>query len=384
MKKPCAGCGKQIPQAALHCVFCNTKQESGDATSSGDGWQLGDSAPDVPPSETQAPTPAPQAAPIHSSKAGVTLIGLRTEDVQAAIAAEAAARAAAAADPMGGAPIAPMPLDLTPVRGLPVVPDPGSVAPTADADGALPYGPLVRLVMASGGLVLIALFFMPWRGTSSWQLLETLPGTDFVRQLYYLAGGAILFATAVLPVPLAFRATIGTLVASLPLILGAEGFLSGWRGLVGALAVIALTATHLVRTRKGAVVDRRARALVVAAAVFVALIYLVPVASVVPLVYVGTLLGSMSVGGTIVGLFIAIPLVLAGLSLLGALGRDLTSVAVLLSVLILLWAPAAALIFLGDGTQLYIALALLWTSIVAALSLAQLLVLAAARAPRRA
>jgi hypothetical protein len=91
------------------------------------------------------------------------------------------------------------------------------------------------------------------------------------------------------------------------------------------------------------------------------------------------MLSSASVGPTVVGLFISIPLVLAALSLLGALGRDLASVAVLLAVLILLWAPAAVLLFVDDGTQLYLALALLWTSAIAALCLAQVLTLGAGR-----
>lgn len=388
VKKPCAGCGKQIPETALHCVFCGAKQSGpeeaaaaavSEAVPSTLGEALQRAAEGAP---VEAAPAAPEVA-AHSSKTGVTLMGLRIEDVQAAMREQAAE---------GGAPLAPLSLDPTPQRGLPVIDPPTRLSglPQAAAEGSFaaslaqsPQSALVRLVMASGGLVLVALFSLPWRGASSWQLLETLAGADFVRQLFFLAGGAVLFTTAILPVPNVFRAVIGASVAALPVVLGFEGLLAGWRGCGAALAIIALPATHLVRTRQVGRLDGVARALVVGAAVAITLIYLLPVSSVVPVVFIGRLLGSMSVTHTALGLFIAIPLVLAALSLLGALGRDMRSVAVLLSVLILLWAPAAMLIFVDDGTQLYLALALLWTSAIAALCLAQLLTLAAVTATRR-
>jgi hypothetical protein len=375
VKKPCVGCGKQIPEAALHCVFCGAKQASADSASEAA------SADDVPSSLGEAlrraadgpPAPATSEAAAHPSKAGVTLLGLRVDDVQAAIAAHAA---------RADAPVTPIPLDPTPARGLPVL---GSVdAPASAQQVPSPWSALVRLVMASGGVVLIALFSLPWHGVGSWQLLETLAGADFVRQFFYLSGGAVLFATAVLPVPNLFRAVVGVLVASLPLVLGAEGMVAGWRGVGAALVIVSLPATHLVRTLRSGRLDARARTLVMVAAGSVAVLYLVPVSQVVPLVYVARMLSSASVGPTVVGLFISIPLVLAALSLLGALGRDLASVAVLLAVLILLWPPAALLLFVDDGTQLYLALGLLWTSAIAALCLAQVLTLGAGRGAKRA
>jgi hypothetical protein len=226
---------------------------------------------------------------------------------------------------------------------------------------------------------------MPWHGVGSWQLLETLAGADFAQQFYYLAGGAVLLATAVLPVPTLFRAVVGAVVATLPLVLGAEGVLGGWRGVGAALVIVSLPATHLVRARRVGGLDSRARGLVVAAALAVALLYLVPYSGVMPLKYVGRLLVSGLVVPTVIGLFTAIPLVLAALSLIGALGRDLASAAVLLAVLILLWAPAAVLWLIpDDGTQLYFALALLWSSAIAALCLAQVLALGAGRDATRA
>jgi hypothetical protein len=179
-----------------------------------------------------------------------------------------------------------------------------------------------------------------------------------------------------------FRAIVGAIVATLPLVLGAEGLLDGWRGVGAAIAIVALPATHLMRTRQAGRLDGVARALVLGAVAVVILLYLVPGQSVVPIVWVGQMLASMSVSTTVIGLFVAIPLVLAALSLLGALGKNLASAAVLLATLILLWAPAAALVFIGDGTQLYLALAFLWAGATAALCLAQLLTMAASASQR--
>jgi hypothetical protein len=53
---------------------------------------------------------------------------------------------------------------------------------------------------------------------------------------------------------------------------------------------------------------------------------------------------------------------------------------VLLSVLILLWGPVMVALrglLMDDGTQLYVAICLLWASAISAVSLAQLLSLAA-------
>jgi hypothetical protein len=252
---------------------------------------------------------------------------------------------------------------------------------TADSE-AEPWGGLGRLVMGIAGAVMVALFFCPWHGVSSWQLLETLAGAEFVRQLFYLTGGIVLVACALLPLPFVFRAAIGTAVGAMPVLLGASGVLDGWRGVVAALAILGLPATHLLRSRTQS--SRTAGVLVLAAVAAVALLYVLPVSSVVPIAFIFKMMAS-GFGAAIFALFLLIPLLFAALSLFGVLGRDLTDVAVLLSVLILLWAPVGMAlrgIMIEDATQLYVAVGLLWASGTAALSLAQLLSLAAARAPR--
>jgi hypothetical protein len=119
---------------------------------------------------------------------------------------------------------------------------------------------------------------------------------------------------------------------------------------------------------------------VLSAVAAVLILYLVPTSSVLPIAYVFKLIVSGEIGQTVMGIFIVIPLAFAALSLLGLMGRDLADVGVLLSVLILLWAPVVVAlrgVLMNDGTQLYVALALLWASATAAVSLAQLLSLAA-------
>ncbi|MGZ3430079.1 MAG: hypothetical protein ACXVCV_25685, partial [Polyangia bacterium] len=153
---------------------------------------------------------------------------------------------------------------------------------------------------------------------------------------------------------------------------------------VASLAILGLPATHLLRSRAQS--SPAARGLVLAAVAAVALLYLLPVSSVIPLALIIRMMAS-GVGAAIFGVFLLIPLVFAALSLTGVLGRDLTDIAVLLSVLILLWAPVGMAlrgIMIEDATQLYVAVGLLWASATAALSLAQLLSLAAARTTRAA
>jgi hypothetical protein len=381
MKKKCAGCGKQIPSVALDCVFCKAKQP---AASDADLYEES------------------ERASLHATD--VTMVGMRSYAEQKAQ-AEAAAKPAEEPKPANGEAhanaipsqarlTAAMPAVVVPPSGGDAKPSAPAIAveeppveePRAEARPARGYAPYVekpflglgRAVMGIGGAVMIALFFLPWHGVHSWRLLETMGGADFVRQLFYLTGGIVLVASALLPLPFAFRAAVGALVAATPVMLGAGGVLEGWRGVVAGLVIVALPATHLVRTQAKS--SNAARALVAAAVAAVTVLYLVPVSSMVPIASVFKMIGTGQVGQVVVGLFVLIPLGFAFLSLLGIMGRDLTDVGVLLSVLILLWAPVVVALrgtLLGDMTQVYVALALLWASATSALSLAQLLSLAA-------
>src|SRR5439155_22611459 len=141
-------------------------------------------------------------------------------------------------------------------------------------------------------------------GVSAWQLLEHLAGADFVRQLFYLTGGIVLLACALLPLPFVFRAAVGTAVAAMPVLLGAGGVIEGWRGVVATLAILGLPATHLLRSRAQS--SPAARGLVMVAVAAVALLYLLPASSVVPLALIVKMMAS-GVGAAIFGVFLLIP-----------------------------------------------------------------------------
>jgi hypothetical protein len=384
VKKPCVSCGKQIPSVALNCVFCSARQPPPDF---GDLDVLRGAVERA--KEQAAGGMFDEDA---ASKTEHTLVGLRIADLGAAKEAPrepAPTNGSAAPGQAVAAPAA--------VREAPATPAEGAKAPEAKAPEALPsterptrelgvalpglpWAQLGRGLMGSAGAVLMVLFFLPWHGVSSWHLLDTLAGADFVRQLFYLAGGIVLVATALLPLPFAFRAVVGAAVAATPVVLGARGVIDGWRGVIAALAILGLPATHLLRSRAQS--STAARALVAAAVAAVVLLYLAPISSVVPIAAVLKMITSGSIGLALMGLCILVPLGFAALSLLGLLGRDFADIEVLLSVLILLWAPVVVALrglLMDDSTQLYIALALLWASATSALSLAQLLSLAASR-----
>jgi hypothetical protein len=372
-KKTCAACGKQIPDVAVVCVFCSAKQPSAD--------------PELAETATAAATEI-----VSKHATDPTLIGIKASDVEAALqdkkadsaptGAESPVNGASASHAAAAAMPAATPAAAATSAEAAEIPEPTVEPPTTrriPLVEAEPWGGLGRLIMGIGGGVLIALFFCPWHGVSSWQLLETLSGADFVRQLFYLTGGIVLLACSILPLPFVFRAAVGTVVAAMPVLLGASGVIEGWRGVVAALAILGLPATHLLRSRAQS--SPAARLLVLAAVAAVVLLYVLPVSSVVPIALIFKMMTS-GFGAAIFAVFLLIPLLFAALSLFGVLGRDLTDIAVLLSVLILLWAPVGMAlrgIMIEDATQLYVAVGLLWASATAALSLAQLLSLAAAR-----
>lgn len=244
--------------------------------------------------------------------------------------------------------------------------------------GPFPFRRVGRTLMGVAGAVLLLLFLLPWHGVSSWQLLQSVGGADFVLHLFYLTGGVTLLLAATLPLPSGFRAAIGVAVAATPVLVGASALLPGWRGVLAAVATLGLPATHFCRAQVKS--SSLARLLVAVAGAAVLLLYLVPVSSVVPLVAVFKMIVSGEIGTMLFNIFMLIPLGFAVLSLLGLVGRDLTDVGVLVSFVSLFWAPLF-IALLGfardDATQYYVAIALLVASATAATSLAQLLSIAA-------
>jgi hypothetical protein len=381
VKKKCVSCGKQIPSVALNCVFCSSRQPAPDFS---DIDVLQD-AVDRARSKSEAHAAVSASGGLFddddaSSKTEHTLVGMRIADL-----GHLDETKPKETKDTNGSPAQLRHTQAVPVLEKPPEVKPEPAPPAAEAQppapvvreevaSGLPWEMLGRAVMGIGGAFMMLLFLLPWHGASSWQLLETLSGADFVRQLFYLAGGLILLVSAILPLPFLFRAGVGASIAVLPVLLGARGVLDGWRGVVAALAVVGLPATHLLRSR--AQKSQAARSLVLAAVGAVALLYLAPISSVVPIVFVFKLMFSGSIGSFVMALLVLVPLVFAGLSFLGAMGRDLADMEVLLSILILLWGPimvALRGLSMDDSTQLYVGVSLLWASTISAVSLAQLL-----------
>ena len=363
-KKKCTGCGKLIPSGALDCVFCRARQPSEsqqELLMEGETHATDETSVGMPMgalADAQAAGADPTAGTNGSGPGSYPSQTRNTAMMSAVSLAEPTAEAQRTdeAKAPSGAP------DALPIAARP---------PLALSDR--PFDSLGRTVMGTGGAVLIVLFFMPWHGVSSWRLLDTLAGADFVRQLYYLMGGLVLLATAALPVPFGFRAAVGAAVAAMPVFLGASGALDGWRGAMAALAVLGLPAVHLVRAPARS--ERVARAVVAIAIAAVAILYFAPSAKALPIAQVFRLIGSGQAIGVLMGLFVLVPLGFAALSLAGLLGREVDA-GVLFAVLCLLWAPVVLALrgfMVEDGTQLYVALALLWASATSAVSLAQLL-----------
>ncbi len=372
VKKKCDGCGKMIPGVALDCVFCSARQPV-DAPAGASVAREGVGTDDVARvADSEEP-----ARPDESSHSGIPSRTKLTGMMPAVMMPEdddskelsLSSEMVAEPEPEPKAVTARAPISRPATRPQPRA---------ANAAPARPYDRLSRLLMAAAGSVLLLLFFLPWHGVSSWRLLEVLDGGEFIHQLFYLTGGATLLLTALLPVPFTFRAVVGAGVAALPVLLGAGNILAGWRGLVAGIAILALPATNLCRAQVKS--SGVARLLVAGAVLAIAGLYLIPESRVMPLGMVFQMMGAGEVTSFLMGLFTLIPLGFAALSLLGLLGRDLTDVGVLLAVLSLLWAPllvGARGLVLDDSTQVYGAVALLVASATAALSLAQILSLAA-------
>ena len=243
MKKKCVQCGKQIPSVAHNCVFCSSRQPAPDFS---DIDVLRD-AVDTAKRKSEQMAALSSTEGLFDDEPGSqtehTLVGLRIadlgvteEEIRGVIgggpAKETNGSASAQLKHTALVPVVetPKPEPKPIVQPLPKEEPTPVEVPRRVAWTARPWEALGRAVMGVGGGFMILLFLLPWHGASSWQLLETLSGADFVRQLFYLAGGLVLLTSALLPLPFLFRAAVGASVAALPVLLGARGVLDGWRG----------------------------------------------------------------------------------------------------------------------------------------------------------
>jgi hypothetical protein len=111
-------------------------------------------------------------------------------------------------------------------------------------------GTVLRIGMLLGGLLLIALFSVPWgqRDSSlmfSWDLMGTLSGMDFILRIYLAAVGVVMLVAGALPFPTTVRGSIGVLLAGFPLATFMVAHANpSWIALTTSCVVIAAALLH--------------------------------------------------------------------------------------------------------------------------------------------
>ena len=196
--------------------------------------------------------------------------------------------------------------------------------------------------MALGGLFTIGLFFAPWGGTAeglvfSWDLLKGASGLDFIVRIYMVAGGLVMLAGALLPLPYLLRALVAFFLGAMPLILVRVGqvYWNDWLA-VGTLIFLIAALLHRRRFRGSKV----ARIFVFLGFVAIVAANVVPFKGSVPIV--GLFKGLSSAGGF--GLAIsALPLYLLLISLLSLLmtlkGKNSGGLAGMWALLLIIYLP---------------------------------------------
>lgn len=301
-RKPCKKCKKQIPAIALDCVFCGAKQEAPPLE------EL------LPAALTRAKEVAAkvEAQAASGNEGGTddfadsfstepTLVGLKVADLAAlGIGAPQPSKADPAATPppaksVYGDPVEPYPTKpdaksdakpeattpSTPAKPAPkaepkqpqaakaappstkitqAVPVFSGAMPSAAEEPAADPGAAARAlrvaqsVAIGAGFVMMVLFFLPWGGASSWQLIETLGGVAFMRQFWYLAGGLTLVAAGALPLPIGFR-RVALVAFALPSVVAGPGGSAlsaiGWLAAAGVIAAAARLWTSGARSKDG-------------------------------------------------------------------------------------------------------------------------------------
>lgn len=294
-RKPCKKCKKQIPAIALDCVFCGAKQEAPplEELLPAALTRAKETAARVEAAQAEAQASGTDLSSdfADSFSTEPTLVGLKVADLAAlGIGAPQPSKShqsesssdslygdpapSNAAKSVFGDPVQPQQAKGTPppstkvtqamqavqpapkaepadgkaaakAKAEPTKPEAGKAAAKVEAGKSAEAGaaarpmPLSQTVSIGAGALLIVLFFLPWGGATSWQLLEHLGGRQFIRQFWYLAGGLTLVAAGGLPVPAQFR-RVAIAAFAAPLVLG--GFTNGILGgilqltaLVGAL-----------------------------------------------------------------------------------------------------------------------------------------------------
>lgn len=297
-RKPCKKCKKQIPAIALDCVFCGAKQEAppleellpaaltrakevaakieAQAASGGEAGTddfadsfsteptlVGLKVADLAALGIGAPQPS-KADPAATAPPAKSVYGDPVEPYPTKPEAKADAKPEAkpdapakpSAEPKPAPKAAPPSTKIT--QAVPVFT--GAAAASANDDATADPGAAARAlrvaqsVAIGAGFVMMVLFFLPWGGATSWQLIETLGGVAFMRQFWYLAGGLTLVAAGALPLPVGFR-RVALVAFALPSVLAGPGGSAlsaiGWLAAAGVVAAAARLWTSGARSKDG-------------------------------------------------------------------------------------------------------------------------------------
>ena len=237
------------------------------------------------------------------------------------------------------------PPESAPAAGAPAAEEASTEAPAeaaATPAGNQPGRVLIRVLMALGGLALIGMFFAPQGGTAdamifSWDILRGAGGMAFISQIYLVAGGLVMLAAALIPLPYLLRALVAILLGVTPLILPRIGavYWSGWVTL-GVLVFLIAALLHRRRYR-GSIL---ARIMVVLGFLAVVAVNVIPMHGAVPVVAVFKSLGSASGIGLVTALLPLYLLLITLLALLMALrGKKSGGLGGLWALLLLLYLP---------------------------------------------
>lgn len=293
-----------------------------------------------------APAPAPAAPVAAPAPTPTAPVGAPAPAPTAPVAAPAPAVPA----PTPTAPAVPVPAPApapTPVpapspasEAAPVPAHAPSPAPSAPLD--LPGRTLIRVIMALGGLALIGLFFAPRGGTDgslvfSWDLLKGATGQEFVVRIYLVAGGLVMLAGALLPLPYLLRALVAFCLGAAPLVLVRVGqvYWNEWLT-VGVLLFLVAALLHRRRFRDSKV----ARILAFLGFLAVIAVNVVPFKGSIPIVGMFKGLSSISGMGGAVSLLPLYLLLITLLALLMTLrGKGSSGLAGLWALLLIIYLP---------------------------------------------
>ncbi len=198
----------------------------------------------------------------------------------------------------------------------------------------------MRITMFLSSLFLLGIFCAPGLENGAlvfaWDLLPKMEVLDFIKQIYFVLGGVIFLAAALLPLPYLVRAVISLLFGLFPLgvYLGIDNI---WQSYTIHVALVVLPAALFLRwTYRGSAL---AKVLVGLGVVAVLCTALVPIHGTLPILSTFDGIGDASALQVLITIFPNILICLAFLSLLGLLGKGSTGFVQVWAIGLLLYLP---------------------------------------------